>query len=513
MASVRLVYVGRMAFVSPRAAGQQFRDSMEVEWRETEAASKENGWQAQQRTHRDRLHWNDVDALTGEEVMCFFSGYGPRVHQALTAQGHTVSVEDRRPCGLHAPDFQAIRGTTFRGRQAEGMANMLASRGGLVLASTGYGKSFTVRTLARLFPLDIGIVTAPSTTNARDLYNALKDSIPDLGFVGDGHNKPDRVTVAVTHSLHHCDQNASWCLVDEAHMACAAIHVQKLIKLQRAKMFALTASGKRPDGRDGYLEAIFGPTLLDVEYGEAVASGNVVQIRVTLLPIRKGPDVDGMTDKTAKDKMALWRNLHRNQTIADATLERIARHPEAQVLVMVDKTEHAFRLGQLLPGFTVVHGDLPKDRLKQLISLKAFDPKTQIVCDKKALRTHQLAFTEGRLRHVIATGIWSRGVDFKDLNLLVRADGLGSIIAADQIPGRLSRLGSDGQKPYGEMLDCVDFFSRCMLGRALTRLSIYGKNEFELDPASVALKKEASSIYRNRGKRLAGLPSDEEPIE
>lgn len=507
--SVKLVYVGRFSFVTPASVCEQFKAQFTFQVREMEQASKDNGFQAREIISEERAWWDDTDAITGVKAFCFLSGFSDRVKNSLQKQGYQVEEEDRRPNEMPKPRFDLIKGTEFRGRQKEALLLMCVSKGGVVVCPTGFGKSFLVKQLARIYPDCTGIITAPSTTNARDLYNGLKDSIEGLGFVGDGEYRPGRITVAVTHSLLKCDLGAKWLLMDEAHMALSPMHIKSLLKFKRTKFLAFTATPDgKSDGRDGYLEAIFGKTLIEVEYDEAVASGNVVQLKVKLLRISQGPDVTGYSDKTKKDKLGIWRNYFRNNCIAEEVRQQIKYNPEAQILIMVDKTEHAFALGQLLPEFEIVHGKVTPERAKKLEKSGAYNPETQKLCDKKSLLKHQEDFTKGKLRYCIATGIWSRGVDFQDLNILVRADGLASIIHSGQTPGRLSRLGTNKDKGHGLLIDCVDFFSRDLLGRSLRRGAVYKKNKWEFDPDSINLLRSAGRVYRQKGGNPDSLPDE-----
>jgi superfamily II DNA/RNA helicase len=79
------------------------------------------------------------------------------------------------------------------------------------------------------------------------------------------------------------------------------------------------------------------------------------------------------------------------------------------------------------------------------------------------IQKHQIRsqFEAGTLRRVIATDVWSTGVDFEQLNVLVRADDRDSDIVDVQGPGRVSRIytAPDGtKKEFGEVLDCMDTF-------------------------------------------------------
>ncbi len=66
------------------------------------------------------------------------------------------------------------------------------------------------------------------------------------------------------------------------------------------------------------------------------------------------------------------------------------------------------------------------------------------------------AFEEHRLRKVIATDVWSTGVSFEQLAVLIRADARSSEIMDDQAPGRVVRIHEGKQE--GLIYDCWDMF-------------------------------------------------------
>ncbi len=511
---VTLVQVGRIAFIRPAHLGDQFKEAMTVTTKKR-GKSAETGWQLRDIYTPHRLWWLDVDPIANEPAFAFMSGYVARVKATLKAQGHTVTLERRVDYGLPPPDLSHAKLVQFRGKQPQALALMIHNDQGLIVCPTGFGKTFLIREFCHIYPNSIGVITVPSIVNARDIYEAIKDSVPGVGMVGGGKHQVGRITVAVTHSIDWAPAEANWVLVDEAHMAVASLHMKALLRFKRAKMLGFTATDKgRSDGGDGFLEALFGLPLIEVGYEDAVQTGNVVPLTVELLAVRTGPDVgqmnhrgEPMLDDNARKLIGIWSNRDRNEVIARWTRERIAANPGDQILIMVETVDHALRLHQLLPEFALVHGGVTPDRQAALKESGAFLPDLQTLCTAKTLKSHQKAFTTGKLRYAIATKIWSRGVDFKDLNVLIRADGAASIIDSGQIPGRLSRLGSDGKKGSALLVDCADLFTRPLLGRTLKRLKIYRDNGWTFTDESQRLATECGKLHRLRPS--AGADQDD----
>ena len=87
---------------------------------------------------------------------------------------------------------------------------------------------------------------------------------------------------------------------------------------------------------------------------------------------------------------------------------------------------------------------------------------------------------QGKLKRIICTGTWKEGVDFPDLAGLVRFDGGAGDIGSEQIPGRLSRIGSDGQKTDAILIDAQDNFGRRYQDRSAKRRRVYTKNGWKI---------------------------------
>jgi len=209
-----------------------------------------------------------------------------------------------------------------------------------------------------------------------------------------------------------------------------------------------------------------------VPYSEAVEAGNVAPIRVLIYQVDQGPNVATYKNKATKDKFGIWRNPLRNNIVVRATKEQIAEMGDPQILVMVQTIEHAFVLQQMMPEFTVVHGVADEERVEALRANCGM-AEWQKPCTKEERAELKEKFSTGALRRAIATTIWAKGVDFRGLDVLVRADGLASSIQSTQVPGRLSRLGHDGKKLEGRLVDFNDKFSRDLQYRSQERITMY----------------------------------------
>lgn len=482
MSNVHINFVGRILTVSPAdVISEELRKTFAVRVRERmldDNGVPMTGQEDYEWVQHD-MHWEDTTP-DGTRVFVTYRGYGDRLIQELQAAGHTVTTSDLKPNGLAHPRLELLQGIRWRGSQATVVARICAQSGGVVKCPTGWGKSFVIGCVAKAYPDATIVVTVPSIDVARDLYYRLRQmGLGTVGFVGDSRQDVQRVTVAVTHSIGYCNQKADLVLVDEVHAVLTEHFISKLQLFERARMIGFTATPDRTDGGDGYLEPLFGPLLADVPYQEAVDSGNVVPLVVRRLYCNEGRNVAKLGKKVpaaVKDRIAIWTNLPRNMLIAAAARRAEAEFaPDPQVLIMVSKVEHAYLLQQLLPDYIVVSGAVSEDREKQLKARNSMNEQ-QVVCTRDDRRRYKDEFSAGTLRKVIATFVWSKGVDFKDLQVLIRADGLASPIQAGQVPGRLSRLGSQGDKPFGLLIDVFDTFSPDYQAKSATRFREYAKH-------------------------------------
>ena len=94
--------------------------------------------------------------------------------------------------------------------------------------------------------------------------------------------------------------------------------------------------------------------------------------------------------------------------------------------------------------------------------------------DKNALADRMAS---GELRAAISTMTWAEGVDYKQLNVLVRADGMVSKVRNDQIPGRLSRLW--GTKKMGLLVDFNDKWTPWVIRNTKAREATYIHNRWQ----------------------------------
>jgi superfamily II DNA or RNA helicase len=412
-------------------------------------------------------------------------GFTKRLKAELSSSGITVNVIDLDGEYHSSPafciDFERLNQTiSLREKQDDCLASIMSSRDGLIVAPTGFGKSFMFSAICMAYPdAKIHIVTRRVDVMKR-LYGSLSKLIPTVGMVGSGSNRWGRVTVITADSMHRISHSGEQCadilLYDEAHEAVASSYQSELGKYLKTRKFGFTAS---PDGRmDGahfLLEAIFGPRIFEMSYDEAVASNLVVPIKVEWINVdcvNPCGDLNGVP----KERWGIWRNEVRNLAIAEKAKEYSA---DDQVLIMVKSVEHAVYLKQVLPDFKLCYDTMDTDDYQRYVKKGLIDPADEPLMVPARRENMRVKFERGELKKVISTDVWSTGVDFAQLAVLIRADARASKIVDIQAPGRVARKHDPSGKSSGLVIDCMDNFDFSFMNRSRSRRLSYKKMGWE----------------------------------
>lgn len=413
--------------------------------------------------------------------LCTGWGYARLVRKVLREFGCEVEFRDEtiiKDRSVYKPDLSVLDEYTYRGNQRELLERLSNWSCGLIDCSTGYGKSFVIGAMCRLFPkARIHIVTRSLQVLKSRLYPELSQMIGRCGMVGDGMNDQScRVTCVSAASMHKVEPNADILIADEVHELGYEKAVGALARYQDSRNFGFTAStDARADGADFELQGLFGPVIFKVTYREAIDGGNVVPIKIVWTEVQ-GDDIirenDPMSVKMSK---GIWKNFFRNRLIAK---DAAGYDDDRQVLITCQTLEHAVHLKKLLPNFELMYNpaSMRADRLNSFVKAgllpSSYKPLT---AEDRHRKTKE--FELGQLKKVICTTIWNVGVSFDKLDVLVRAEGTSSKILDIQVPGRVSRI-SHG-KEFGLVHDYKDQFNEGFMRRSKSRYRSYKSQGWE----------------------------------
>lgn len=418
----------------------------------------------------------DNIVVDGEPQMRTNAGFLPRIQTVLKKAGLTYQVKDLEPARrahVFEPVWKNTEGFDWRHRQKETLECLLAHERGQVWWATGAGKSWLMVPLCLVLPKARIVICTKHLSVLNEHYTRLSKTLPSVGLItGSSKQKGCRVTCVSSGSLQHIDPTeVDIFLADEHHELATDVMFEKFARFEYSRMFGLSANfNDRFDGADFELEGIFGPLITKLTYEEGVENDMIVPIRVLWRTVVMQNNPAAGFEGVFRKKFGIWRNSARNAQIA----KDARKYPDAQILITVETLEHACYLKKHLPEFTLCYA--PSDAYKE--SLDDYKSKGLIPEDEELMTAQRLFdikrdFESGKLRKAIATTVWNRGVNFHELQVLIRADASSSAIADTQIPGRLSRL-SEG-KEAGILIDYFDDFDPSLKRKAQQRAADYRK--------------------------------------
>ena len=426
------------------------------------------------------------------------AGFTPKVLTLLREAGFTPIVEDLRPRILPEPDFTKL--DKLRPIQDDLLEKIYANDWGIIEGPTGFGKSFLICQLCRIWPTANVIIASPFTSLVNQVYKELLEmfSVNEVGMVGGGRHSNRRITCCVDKSLMHC--NLSKCqlfIYDEVHRAAAPMTTLAINSIDNARRYGFSASpGGRSDNADMETEGMFGPIIFRTTYQDVQATGYIVPIKVLMI------NTDGFTpvnyDNTVVlERRGLWRNEERNKLVAQTVRMALSKYGEnSQVLIAVKTLDHLVHLAHELNtaglGFTMVYGSMEPERRKKYEGWGLIEEGKHPLTSQEKERIRN-EFTAGTLRRVICTanssGVWGTGMNFPHLEILVRADGQSGIIQNTQISGRVSRKPDEStgdDKCEGILVDFADTFSKTLKGRADKRMTLYRKKGWQIQQTNLS---------------------------
>lgn len=284
----------------------------------------------------------------------FPAGLLPRVLDWLSAGGHTVKIQDYRDLERTRPQPAYDRIDQLRPGQSDAIVQVAVADQGIIVAATAFGKSFIIRQICKMYPKLRILITSPRIPVVNTLYRRISEDLGEAQVGQVGGNRVQlgrRITICTTKSLMKVNpEEVDLLLFDEVHGVGDNEVAKTLGYFNNCRKFGFTASPVRGDKSELCMEALFGRFLVEFEYDEAVAVGNVVPITVRLGTVRG--HVREYGDTTRNKKYSYWCNERRNAAIAE-TARRVP--DDEQCLIMVETLEHAMNLHRLLPDYQVVH--------------------------------------------------------------------------------------------------------------------------------------------------------------
>lgn len=403
----------------------------------------------------------------------------PAIHGLLTQAGYSMAYRDLSPRrlrpGCYQPDWSNFHArVSLRPGQLELMQAIAASEGGLIDSSVGFGKSFNgLVGLAALYPQAKIAFAVRGISTVTSLATEAMAHIGTVGLVtSKKYMPPKRVTLYSLDSLHHCEQDIDFLIVDEVDTAAKDSSFLKVCSAGiHSRNFGLTGTLTRADNAHHRLVNFFGPVIFRVTVKQSTEAGNIVPLRVRWINCRRGPSLSDDLSSAQLKREGIWLNDQRNADIARFVYDNYKNNE--QILISVETIAHAVALSCHLPDFTLCYGSNASEKNSLLANKLGLVDGLPDMSSEARLRL-QTAFRSGELRRVIATDVWSTGVSFERLQVLIRADARSSARLATQWPGRAVRLFEG--KQYAELVDVWDSWSPKFVKTSRRKASLYKKN-------------------------------------
>jgi len=379
-------------------------------------------------------------------------GFAHRVLDFVRKSGIKFEFTDARTPMPKPNMAKAFAG--LRPYQIDLVGRMLVSRGGILQAATGAGKTACAAAVIRAYDrgelFSRGTPTCVFACPDRDInrknWDEFKRWLPDreIGLImsGTAHKPSDDVVCCTIDSLDNIDPKTVGILVvDEMHTSASYGRAEKISMFTKAAKWGVSATPTgRFDGADIVSEGLYGPVVATFSYQDGVKSGALVPITVywidAPLPTCGLQSYSGYKTRDAKLRNGWTSNDDSCRMIADI-LNCI---PESlQTLCMLQFIDQMSRIHKYCTHTGFVHAETDQSKIIST-TLRAIKPK-----ERKEIYDD---FRNQKIHSIIATHCWKQGVDFPELSVVVNAGGGGSDIVAKQVPGRASRAAEGKDHAY-----------------------------------------------------------------
>jgi superfamily II DNA or RNA helicase len=336
----------------------------------------------------------------------------------------------------------------LRPYQREAVDKALAKYRGIINIATGMGKSLICLHIVRSVKRN-ALIIAPSKSIAKQLHDEFAHLFGKnkVGFYGDGKKKKADITIGIAQTVvkHTKDfQDVGLIICDEAHRTASDTFVSILSDLSHVgRIYGLTATAYRSDGKDLLLSAACGPILVQYDAAWGIANGYLAEPAFIIRKIRtNAPDYG--------DKLMAYKSHVLKAKEISSRIESDARKMMAAgliTLVLVDTIEHGEALSSAL-GVPFARGD---DKSSDLY-IKAMNDK----------KIPGLVATEGKV---------GEGIDTRTVQCLIMAQFTAAKGAVLQAVGRALRK-QDG-KDMAYILDYWPVSSNMLSRHASKRVQYY----------------------------------------
>ena len=217
----------------------------------------------------------------------FLAGLLDEFTAAAKKNGYDVEVVDgRNPNPNNIVPNLDLTDVEFRHKQKDVLDLIINNDKGIIECSVGYGKSFLLSQLCRMYSSAKIVICTASKVVVEQTYKSLVSSLgaQQVGLLRGGTPSSEddkRVVVATCRSLCRANvENCDFLFFDEVHnVGFNDVFKQLVERCGPCRMYGFTASLTRGDGALKAIKALFGKVLIKVSYQEAADHKMVTPIR------------------------------------------------------------------------------------------------------------------------------------------------------------------------------------------------------------------------------------------
>jgi superfamily II DNA or RNA helicase len=339
----------------------------------------------------------------------------------------------------------------LRDYQEEAVQLMLANPRGLINFATGLGKTLVALHLIQRYKRR-ALIVCPSESVAQQFYELFEHCLGKqrLGFYGGGKKRIGEITIGIAasvtrHIVEFQSADLGLVIIDETHHTPATTFFDISQGLGKVgKLFGLTATDYRSDGKDMMITAGCGPVLIrrDIKWG--VDNGWLAEPYFIVKQVdTRGKDFKDDKTKSYKEHV-LNNELMKSQIRDDAKKMMDAGK---SVLILVDEVAHGKELSQEL-GIPFATG---------------LDSASQEYVNQ---------LNKGKIRGLVGTdGKIGEGSDTQRVDVLILANFVASKGPVIQAVGR--GLRKQGTKTKCIILDYIPMGSTMMSRHGFGRVEYY----------------------------------------
>lgn len=397
------------------------------------------------------------------------------VRTILDAHKIQYQTIDCRPAFPKGKELK-LHGVTLRDYQQEAVDLAVQKQRGILRCGTGGGKtSILSGIIARVNVPTIILIHKTDIFHqlVRNFERILK--VP-IGRIGDGECDIQNITVAMVQTLAHVYDSKvkvlekdnkilkakgdlirqhlltiGCVLVDESHHIAADTFWTVMQNIPNALYrVGVTATAFREDNMDIMLEGALAKKFTDISSSYLIDRGYLVQPTIYLFPWAHERRKEPKEPYSVVYAESIVENKDRNDAICLIAMK--AKNAGKSILVAVTQIEHGEELEAML---------------------QKVDPTAIFVNGQSDAKVRQQILKElgeGANRIVIATNIYSEGVDCPALEVLINAKAAASGIDSLQLLGRILRTA-----PGKTQAICVDFqdTGKFLTSHSKDRVEIY----------------------------------------